>query len=113
MRFYSTKSIRLCGLLLFGILFLNNTALASDKHSQEPSSLETYKTISLQVPDMTCPVCPITIKKALKATAGVQTVTVSFEDKIVTVTFDPSQVTIEALINVIGQAGYSATRLPT
>src|SRR5437667_10420048 len=37
------------------------------------------KTVTLNVPGMTCPTCPITIKKALNKVQGVSNVDVSYE----------------------------------
>ena len=39
------------------------------------------KTVTLSVPGMTCPACPITIKKALNKVQGVSKVDVSYEKK--------------------------------
>ena len=39
------------------------------------------KTVTLDVPSMTCPVCPITVKKALNKVNGVSKVEVSYEKK--------------------------------
>ncbi len=43
------------------------------------------RTVTLDVPGMTCPTCPITIKKALNRVSGVSRVDVSFEKKRATV----------------------------
>lgn len=65
--------------------------------------------ITLEVQNMTCEVCPITVKKALQKVPGVNAVTVDFDKKTATVTFDPDQTTNEALTNATMSAGYPST----
>ena len=58
---------------------------------------------------MTCSVCPITVKKALKNVKGVNAVEVSFEEKSATVTFDDAQTNVGALTHATTDAGYPST----
>ena len=67
------------------------------------------KTVTLEVPGMTCELCPITIKKALQKVGGVSKVDVSFEKKEAVVTFDDSKTKVEALTKATGNAGYPST----
>ena len=67
------------------------------------------KTVTLDVPGMTCSLCPITIKKALQKVGGVSKVDVSFEKKEAVVTFDDTKAKIEALTKATGDAGFPAT----
>lgn len=60
--------------------------------------------ITLEVQNMTCAVCPITVKKVLQKVPGVSTVTVNLK-KTATVTFDPDQTTNEALTKATMSAG--------
>jgi len=64
------------------------------------------RTIALEVQNMTCSACPITVKKALQKVNGVSKVDVSFEKKEAVVTFDDSKATVEALTTATGNAGY-------
>jgi len=64
------------------------------------------RTTSLSVPGMTCVICPITVKKALSRVEGVNTVSVSFEKREATVTFDDSKTTVDALTAATANAGY-------
>ncbi|MGR9087994.1 MAG: cation transporter [Gammaproteobacteria bacterium] len=82
-------------LLLFHLWFsLSGMALAASS------------TVTLDVQNMTCPVCPITIKKALEQVAGVQRVTIEYASKSVTVQFDNTIATTDKLIKAITDAGY-------
>lgn len=67
------------------------------------------QTVTLDVPGMTCELCPITIKKALQKVSGVSKVDVSFEKKEAVVTFDDSKAKVEALTKATANAGYPST----
>ena len=64
------------------------------------------KTVTLNVPGMTCPTCPITIKKALNKVQGVSKVDVSYETKQAVVTFDDTKTDTTALVKATTNAGY-------
>jgi len=67
------------------------------------------KTVTLSVDKMTCNMCPITVKKALRKVEGVTEVSAKYEGDGIgwaTVTYDPSKVKIEDLTFATGQAGY-------
>lgn len=67
------------------------------------------QTVRLSVPTMDCPVCPITIKKALLQVAGVGQAQVSFERKEALVTFDNERTQVDALMRATADAGYPST----
>jgi mercuric ion binding protein len=67
------------------------------------------QSVTLLVPTMNCPVCPITVKKALIKVAGVSTADVNFEKRQATVTFDDAKTSIEALTRATRDAGYPST----
>ena len=64
------------------------------------------QTATLNVPGMTCPVCPITVKKALEKVPGVSKVDVRFEKKQVLVAFDDAKTTTDALVKATMNAGF-------
>ena len=64
------------------------------------------KTVTLNVPGMTCPVCPITVKKALNGVSGVSKVEVSYEKKEARVTFDDAKTDTKALVKATTDAGF-------
>src|SRR5438270_2138331 len=64
------------------------------------------KTVTLNVPGMTCPACPITIKKALSKVNGVSKVEVSYEKKEARVTFDDAKTDTKALVKATTDAGF-------
>jgi mercuric ion binding protein len=62
--------------------------------------------VTLNVPGMTCPACPITIKKALEKVRGVSKVDVRYEKKQVLVTFDDAKTNTDALVKATTNAGF-------
>jgi mercuric ion binding protein len=69
----------------------------------------TPKTVTLDVQNMTCPVCPLTVRKSLEKVDGVGVVTVDSETKTATVTYDPDKAQPEALIKATTNAGFPST----
>ncbi len=67
------------------------------------------QSVTLDMQNMTCPMCKFTIKKALQGVDGVQQANVDYDSKTATVTFDPKKTSIDALIKATTNAGYSAT----
>ncbi len=64
------------------------------------------QTVTLNVSGMTCPACPITVKKALEKVPGVSKVDVRFEKKQILVTFDNARTNTDALVKATTNAGY-------
>jgi periplasmic mercuric ion binding protein len=64
------------------------------------------QTATLNVPGMTCPACPITIKKALEKVPGVSKVDVRYEKKQVLVTFDDTKTDTDAFVKATTNAGF-------
>ena len=67
------------------------------------------KTVTLSVPGMDCPVCPITVKKALTKVDGVSKAEVNFDKRQAVVTFDDAKTSVETLTKATKDAGYPAT----
>ncbi|MDE1988843.1 MAG: mercury resistance system periplasmic binding protein MerP [Betaproteobacteria bacterium] len=66
----------------------------------------TPKTVTLAVQNMTCPLCPITVKKSLEKVVGVSAVQVDFDKKTAIVTYDPDVAQLEGLTRATANAGY-------
>ena len=64
------------------------------------------KTAVLDVQNMTCSMCPITVKQALQKVPGVSEAKVDFEKKTASVRFDADKVGAAALVNATTQAGF-------
>lgn len=72
-------------------------------------ALAATRTVTLDVQNMTCAVCPITVKKALEHVAGVQQVIVDYASKTATVEFDYATVTTDQLTEATKNAGYPSS----
>jgi periplasmic mercuric ion binding protein len=72
-------------------------------------ALAESQTATLKIQNMTCAVCPITVKMALEHVPGVHQVKVDFASKTATVQFDDSISTAEILTKATKDAGYPAT----
>ena len=66
------------------------------------------RTVTFAIENMTCGLCPVTVKKAMEGVAGVKSVTVDFEAKTATVVFDPSAVAATDIAAASTNAGYPA-----
>lgn len=69
-------------------------------------ALAATRTVTLDVPTMTCPVCPITVGKALHAVPGVTSVRVKYAKKEAIVTYDDAKTEVSALTKATADAGY-------
>ena len=69
----------------------------------------TLQTVVLDAPNMSCPLCPVTVKKALQKVPGVANAEIDFATKTATVKFDPDKADPAALIKATTDAGYPAT----
>jgi periplasmic mercuric ion binding protein len=67
------------------------------------------KTVTLAVQNMTCALCPRTVKASLEAVPGVTKVMVSAEDKTAVVTYDDNKAKVDALVKATTNAGYPST----
>ena len=69
----------------------------------------TLQTVTLDVQNMTCAVCPITVKKALERVPGVTDAKVDFDKKNASVSFDPDKTSPAALTKGTADAGYPSS----
>ncbi|MCW3480135.1 mercury resistance system periplasmic binding protein MerP [Neisseriaceae bacterium JH1-16] len=67
------------------------------------------KTVTLDVRNMTCELCPITVKRSLEKLSGVSAVRVDFAKKTASVTYDPDQTRPTALTQATTNAGYPSS----
>lgn len=70
------------------------------------------QTVTLSVPTMNCPVCPITVKKALTRVDGVSKAEVDFDQRQAVVTFDDARTSVEKLTEATKNAGYPSSLKP-
>lgn len=69
----------------------------------------TPQTAVLDVQNMTCGLCPVTVKKSLEKVVGVSRAQIDFAAKTATVTFDADKVSASALVKATTDAGFPST----
>jgi periplasmic mercuric ion binding protein len=67
------------------------------------------QTVTLDVHNMTCPTCKITVKKTLEKVPGVTEAKVDYDKKTATVRFDPDKTNFAALTKATTDAGFPST----
>jgi mercuric ion binding protein len=70
------------------------------------ASFAAMRKVTLSVPGMTCPTCPITIRAALDRVHGVEVVKSNVEKRTVMVRYDDDKTTPAALRKATTNAGY-------
>lgn len=63
----------------------------------------------LDVQNMTCALCPVTVKKSLQEVPGVTQAKVDFDKKTATVSFDADKTSAALLVKATTDAGYPST----
>lgn len=69
----------------------------------------TAETLTLNVQNMSCAGCPITVKKALERVPGVSEVKIDFEHKTATVHLDTDKANVAMLTKATADAGFPST----
>ncbi len=69
----------------------------------------TPQTAVLDVQNMTCSMCSITIRKALEKVPGVIDAKVDYDHKTATVKYDPNKASPPALVKATTNAGFPST----
>ena len=64
------------------------------------------QTVVLDVQNMTCELCPITVKKSLEQVPGVASAQVDLDKKTATVQYDPDKAAPAALVKATTNAGF-------
>ena len=67
------------------------------------------QTVTLDIPKMDCPICPITVETALKKVDGVSAVDADLDSRSATVSFDDSRTNVDELTAATAHAGYPST----
>jgi mercuric ion binding protein len=80
------------------VVVLSSTLFAGD-----------VQTVMLDVQNMTCRVCPITVKMALERVPGVTDAKVDFDKKTASISFDPDKANLAALTKATADAGYPSS----
>ena len=74
-----------------------------------PAIAGTSQTLTLDVQNMSCATCPITVKKALQRVPGVIDVKIDYERKTATVQLDSDNASVTILTKATTDAGFPST----
>ncbi|WP_127561357.1 cation transporter [Nioella ostreopsis] len=66
------------------------------------------QTVTFTVDNMTCALCPITVRRAMEGVEGVRAVEIDFEARTATVVFDAAATSAGAIAAASANAGYPA-----
>lgn len=64
------------------------------------------RTVTFEVSNMSCSLCPITVKQAIKRVPGVLDAQVDYPSKSATVRYESNETNAEAIAAATGNAGY-------
>ena len=67
------------------------------------------QTVVLDVQQMTCALCSVTVIKALEKVSGVTEAKIDYDHKTATVKFDPEKASAAVLVKATTEAGFPAT----
>lgn len=104
---YTVKITAAAFALILAVTGAATMSMAVDKTVTANAAQET-QTLSFAIENMTCAMCPITVRKSMEQVSGVEEVKVDFEAKTATVVFDPALATAEAIAAASANAGYPA-----
>lgn len=91
-----------------GLAALSLTLLPSVSAQTAATQVAAAQSATFAVENMTCALCPVTVKKAMEKVAGVQSVQIDFDARTATVVFDPAVTSVEAIAAASTDAGYPA-----
>lgn len=94
--------------LLSALILVSVSILSANPVAEAAQPIE-LQIVTLSVENMTCSMCPITVRKSLEKVPGVVDVRADYETRTATVTYDPSKSDIQALTEATTNAGYPST----
>lgn len=93
-------------ILAYGPVRFSEGALMASAQGAPARAAE--QTATFAIKNMTCALCPVTVKMAMAGVKGVRSVAVDFAGKTARVVFDPSVTTPDAIAAASANAGYPA-----
>lgn len=75
-----------------------------------PTSNRGLASVTIPVEGMTCFTCELTVESSLKKLSGVESADAKVNEAVAYVRYDPTRVSLDALIAAINKTGYRATR---
>lgn len=94
---------KILALALFGL-----TAVAPLTAIPAAAQTVAEQTVTFAVDNMTCALCPVTVKRAMEGVEGVRNVEIDFEARTATVVFGTAATSADAIATASANAGYPA-----
>lgn len=91
-------------------ILLLSVALLAGAH---PAFARKLEKVTLDVQNMTCTLCPITVRKALEKVPGVESAKVDYATHSAQVAFDADKASTADLVKATTNAGYPSHPVPT
>ncbi|MEX2480739.1 MAG: heavy metal-associated domain-containing protein [Gammaproteobacteria bacterium] len=85
-----------------------STVGAPRAQAQTTEAATASQSATFAIENMTCALCPVTVRKAMEGVSGVKSVSVNFEQKTATVVFDPGMTSTAAIAAASTEAGHPA-----
>lgn len=101
--------ISLMLVLMLGACATSDTSDAGDNAATTTQDAAVTKTVKLNVEGMTCGSCVNSVQTALTERDGVSDCSVSLDENMATVTYDPGKVNESDLLAAVEKTGYRAT----
>jgi len=103
------KSIIVALMFTAGAMGLCAFGASSPAHAQSTEvAAAASQSATFAIENMTCALCPVTVRKAMEGVSGVKSVSVDFENKTATVLFDAAVTDTTAIAAASTNAGYPA-----
>ncbi|MBO6950062.1 MAG: cation transporter [Rhodospirillales bacterium] len=96
-------------LTLGGLAWMTGNGVTPATAQYVTMQVAAAQTATFSIENMTCALCPVTVKKAMEGVPGVKSVTVDFDTKTAIVVFDPSITTSDAIAAASTNVGYPAS----
>ena len=95
------------GVVLAFVFGSVGTAAAVAASAQEVAEArDNQRSQVFTVANMTCALCPVTVRKAMARVKGVTSVSIDLATRTATVSFDPMVTSVDAIANASTAAGY-------
>jgi len=95
-------------LILGGLGWMSGKVVTPVAAQSAVVQVATDQTATFMIENMTCALCPVTVKTAMEGVSGVRSVAVDYDAKTATVVFDPSVTSPDDIAAASTNVGYPA-----
>jgi mercuric ion binding protein len=99
--------ITMAGAIAMSLAGSLSSVIAVPAFAQSVTAAE-VQPVTFEIENMTCALCPVTVRKAMEGVEGVRSVEIDFDARTARVVFDPAIATSESIAAASTNAGYPA-----